>query len=889
MHNILMHPSNTRLIAALDSGLIVGTPLTATDVRNAAAIYGKCIHCMAGKITRPSYSSSSTTLPAQRVGSILHCDLYGFSETTIAGNKYFLLCVDEFSGYLSFIVLKSKSSPSICEGFKKLIMHYRSHKHTVVMIHADSENNLSSCETYLNSEGIQLQSVPPYQHEQRMERYVRTIKDRCRSTLDSLPYDLPTELYAELIYAVVQWMNDMPNSLHRSAISPRVLVQGTKLDVTQRCMVPFGTLAMFHVAGKERSGEEKLLPRSELGIVLGPAARSHSAVRCYLFSHQGVFVRNHFNVVDRLPFDFEWKLKNPLESPMNKFLTRTFQKVAATIKVPTTALRNSIAQSDEHRVNVDQSLTDRVEEGRTIATDVNEQINITSSSAASSLPRDENVGGATSTLPDSLNESRSPSKKRIKFADSSTELTSASAEAVVTPTDTVQSHSTDEHLRRSSRERKRSWQDGPVKLRDDMETAFRLTIKDALLGPYGSQTKDAILDEIRNMLDYQVGHYVHYEDIPAEHRGNFLGSFMFPKHKFKPNGDYDKTKVRLVGDGSSQEGHLYDVVSSSTVALTSVFLLLNLATFLQARVVTYDIKGAFLNAKFKKGDPPIYLVIRREIAELWVMLDPSARPFITDRGELLILLDKYIYGLKQSPLKFQEDLHGMLKEIGYTQSLHDECIFTKQTEHGISVLSTHVDDILQISTSDILVESLRYHLIERYTHVTYHAKADSYLGMTIEQSEDRRVIKLSQRHLTNTIVEKCSREGTRPVNTPAASNLFEVNVDDELLADNKSFLSIVMSLMYLARLTRPDLLLPVTFLASRGHAPTKGDLVKLNRVIKYLAGTMDKGLTIQCTDPSLRCYCDASYGIHSDGRSHSGYFFCYGSNSSFVHARSYKQ
>jgi len=91
--------------------------------------------------------------------------------------------------------------------------------------------------------------------------------------------------------------------------------------------------------------------------------------------------------------------------------------------------------------------------------------------------------------------------------------------------------------------------------------------------------------------------------------------------------------------------------------------------------------------------------------------------------------------------------------------------------------------------------------------------------MTIDQSEDSSVIKLSQRHLTNTIVEKCAREGTRPVNTPAASNLFDNEDDDELLPNNNSFLSIVMSLMYLARLTRPDLLLPVTYLASRGHAP----------------------------------------------------------------------
>jgi hypothetical protein len=74
-------------------------------------------------------------------------------------------------------------------------------------------------------------------------------------------------------------------------------------------------------------------------------------------------------------------------------------------------------------------------------------------------------------------------------------------------------------------------------------------------------------------------------------------------------------------------------------------MLLNLATLLRARVVTYDVKGAFLNAKFKKDDPPIYLVIRRDVAELWVLLDPSAKPFVTERGELILCLDRYIYGM----------------------------------------------------------------------------------------------------------------------------------------------------------------------------------------------------------------------------------------------------
>ena len=57
----------------------------------------------------------------------------------------------------------------------------------------------------------------------------------------------------------------------------------------------------------------------------------------------------------------------------------------------------------------------------------------------------------------------------------------------------------------------------------------------------------AILDEVKNMLDYQVRHYLKYEDIPPTYKKNVLRLFMFIKQEFFPNGDTDKLKARRVG------------------------------------------------------------------------------------------------------------------------------------------------------------------------------------------------------------------------------------------------------------------------------------------------------------------------------------------------------
>jgi hypothetical protein len=78
-------------------------------------------------------------------------------------------------------------------------------------------------------------------------------------------------------------------------------------------------------------------------------------------------------------------------------------------------------------------------------------------------------------------------------------------------------------------------------------------------------------------------------------------------------------------------------------------------------MVTYDIKGAFLNAKFNtEEDEPIYVRIDSETAKIWIDIDPAAQKFLQEDGTLIILLDKFMYGLKQSPLKFQKLLRDVL-------------------------------------------------------------------------------------------------------------------------------------------------------------------------------------------------------------------------------------
>jgi hypothetical protein len=103
-----------------------------------------------------------------------------------------------------------------------------------------------------------------------------------------------------------------------------MLFANSKLDLTKRPQISFGQLASFHITGKKQN---KFLPRAELGICVGPAVDSHSAVRAYIFHNKQICIRNRFTILDHPPTNFRWKLKAHLTADYNGVLDRIFQPI----------------------------------------------------------------------------------------------------------------------------------------------------------------------------------------------------------------------------------------------------------------------------------------------------------------------------------------------------------------------------------------------------------------------------------------------------------------------------------------------------------------------------------------------------------------------------------
>jgi hypothetical protein len=124
--------------------------------------------------------------------------------------------------------------------------------------------------------------------------------------------------------------------------------------------------------------------------------------------------------------------------------------------------------------------------------------------------------------------------------------------------------------------------------------------------------------------------------------------------------------------------------------------------------------------------------------------------------------------------------------------------------------------------------------------------------------------------------------------TPATKHLFRNDNPGEPV-NTHDYLSLLMKLMYLAKRIRPDILLACSHLATKAKSPDSHDETKLRRVLGYINSTKDFHLSLKPNRIVLECWADASYGVHSDGKGHTGILLTLGSTNVPVLAKSIKQ
>ena len=380
---------------------------------------------------------------------------------------------------------------------------------------------------------------------------------------------------------------------------------------------------------------------------------------------------------------------------------------------------------------------------------------------------------------------------------------------------------------------------------------------------------DTVIEKFKCLLE---------EEIDTSQPYDLVHATMQLKIKMKDAVTVDKLKARICICGNELnevEGETY----SPTVAPLTHSFLLQLAVHDRMSIQLVDTVAAYLNQSYPEDAKPLYVKLPKLVA-LAVGRDP----------EKTYRVKKYIYGLPDSGRAYYEAYSAHLIENGYLRSINDPCLFFKIVNSTRKIyVWIHVDDTLVAASDKEDIEEFKSAIRKKF-QITVNEEADQHLGVNLKKNPDGSITLTQSKLLKNVFDEYLeeAKRGRKRLSVPMRTSQRD---EDDYPYDRRSYLHLLGMLNYLLR-SRPDISTALAFASTKAVSPTNSDYQRLLDVVYYLWGSKHLGLKIHPGNPDmplkLRCYVDASYLTHPDGRGHTGYCLCLGSMGSF-YSKSVKQ
>ena len=246
--------------------------------------------------------------------------------------------------------------------------------------------------------------------------------------------------------------------------------------------------------------------------------------------------------------------------------------------------------------------------------------------------------------------------------------------------------------------------------------------------------------------------------------------------------------------------------------------------------------------------------------EIYMKLPPTCG----SESGTVVRLNRSLYGLKQASRAWNTLLGRARRMHDFERCLTDPCVFRRMNGERVQMmLAVHVDDMIVVGSKHDCSE-LRSSLGPSFP---IKDLGELEWNLRCEFERDRIVgrLKISQSEFVDKLSERFKVVTTRP--TPACSTieLRTLNTDDEEV--NAPYREAVGSLMWLANMTRPDIASSVRAVARFTNRPGVEHWKAVVRILQYLIGTKDLGITYhRGSREGFVAYADSAYSSKADDR-----------------------
>ncbi|XP_058791036.1 uncharacterized protein LOC131664165 [Phymastichus coffea] len=283
---------------------------------------------------------------------------------------------------------------------------------------------------------------------------------------------------------------------------------------------------------------------------------------------------------------------------------------------------------------------------------------------------------------------------------------------------------------------------------------------------------------------------------------------------------------------------------------------------LDLEVRQLDVKTAFLNGTLDE-DEEIYMEIPEGLE-----VDEFTRKTKVCR------LHKVLYGLKISPKKWNERFTEEVLKLGLQKDINEPCLFTYRYKGIIVFLVLYVDDIITASNCSKKLKEIIDHLSGVF-QMKNLGEPKQFLGMTIKRDRGSKILKINQTEYVYKVLERFGMTDCNPHETPmvtrqARSKKINQVQDKTMRKLDVPYREVIGCISYLANASRPDISFAVNFLSRKQSNPSEEDWLDVKRVLRYLKGTAELGLTFRSDGDTLEAYSDSSFKDWPDSTSTSG-------------------
>jgi len=803
---------------------MTNVPVTISDFHNAEAIWGKDLASLKGKSVRIQPKTVVVDPTKVNIDKKLVMSL----DIFYLGNMMFLLSITRRIQMYMVTHVKDRKTETIKVALKSQLSAYHAKGFEVQIILVDGEGAMISMQEYLESVGITVSSTARNEHVPEVERAIRHVKERVRGIYNTLPYKTSQQMLKYMVYYVCMMINIMPKANSAGGISAREAFTGIKTDYQRDIKIGFGEYVQVY---DEDRVTNTMRERTIGALSLGPTGNLQGTYLFLSLSTWDVIRRRTWTIIP---------ITKEIIALINK-RAESHRGVGQEIDDGDLWNENLPDQQEVPELPYDQQdiqIAGPAEE-HNVENAENEDIDV--------IDLTENEEIVMDGDPPVVDEA-------LEFMEPAEELAEAQPE---------------EHLENQPgeirfgghnlRPNRSNWREryGHVVLANlSIDKANRL---------YGYEAAESVMKEMKQMHEKKVWEVVEYDNLTSQEKAGIIKSLLFLKRKRD-----GRLKARLVADGRMQERSVDYDVAAPTVSTESLFMIAVINAREKRHVVTVDVEGAYLNALM---DRTVIMEVSGQQEAALTYLYPEHYESYERYGKIYVKLKKALYGTIEAAKLWYENLSTYLKSAGFVANMKDRCVLNKGERQNQVTISIHVDDLKISSKNRTSIDETLSGLRKEYININVQEGAIlDYLGMVFDYSEEG-AVSISMGSMVGELLEAIEVNASEMAKTPAATNLFESDDSSQLLGtkETKRFHSAVALALYLAKRGRPDILTVVSLLSTKVQKPTFEDLKKLKRLGAYLNGTKELKLRLSSTgNLSIYTYVDASYGVHLDGKSHTG-------------------